>query len=89
MAVNTPLLGEQIHKTVRTGALSRLFGRSTPTNIWARLVRQLEVDYPQVLEEIIEDTESLSEDVVQRVIESVRDTDLSMSLRPAVTRTWS
>jgi len=80
MTVNTPILGEHIHQSVRTGALSRLFGRSTPTNIWARLVRQLEVDYPQILEEIIEDTESLSEDVVQRVIESVRDTDLRTDL---------
>ncbi len=80
MAVNTPILGEQIVGVVRAGALSRLFGRSNPTNIWAKLVRQLDVDYPQILEEIIEDTESLSEDVVQRVIESIRDTDLRPDL---------
>lgn len=80
MAVNTPILGEHISRSVRTGALSRLFGRATPSNIWTRLVRQIEAEYPQILAEIIEDTESLSEDVVQRVIESVRDTDLRPEL---------
>jgi pimeloyl-ACP methyl ester carboxylesterase len=80
MTVNTPMLGEQVHGMARAGALSRLFGRSNPTNIWARLVRQLDVDYPQILQEIIEDTESLSEDVVQRVLDSIRDTDLRPDL---------
>ena len=46
--------------------LSRIFGRTNPSNIWSRLIRQLNVDYPQILSEIIEDTESLSESVVMR-----------------------
>jgi pimeloyl-ACP methyl ester carboxylesterase len=65
---------------VKPGTLSRIFGRSNASNIWARLVRQLNVDYPQVLTEIIEDTESLSESVVQRVIGTVLESDLRADL---------
>jgi pimeloyl-ACP methyl ester carboxylesterase len=43
-------------------------------------MRQLNVDYPQILNEIIEDTDSLSETVVQRVIASVAETDLREDL---------
>lgn len=80
MTVNTPILGEPIHALSRGGTLSRLFGRSNPTNIWSRLVRQLDVGDTQILEEIVEDTESLSEEVIQRVLESIRDTDLRSDL---------
>src|SRR4029450_2377300 len=68
MVVNTPIQGVQVKAVAKPGALSRLLGRSTPTNVWARLIRQLNVDYPQILEEIIEDTESLSEGLIQRVL---------------------
>ncbi len=80
MIVNTPIQGSQIQNHVRPGALSRLFGRAAPSNIWTRLMRQLNVDYPQILNEIIEDTDSLSETVVQRVITSVAETDLREDL---------
>lgn len=80
LAVNTPIQGAQVQAASRPGALSRLFGRSTPTNVWARLVRQLEVEYREVLDEIIEDTESLSETVVQRVIASILEADLGPDL---------
>lgn len=80
MIVNTPIQGSQIQNYVRPGALSRLFGRAAPSNIWTRLMRQLNVDYPQILNEIIEDTDSLSETVVQRVIASVAETDLREDL---------
>lgn len=80
MVVNTPIQGSQIQNHVRPGALSRLFGRAAPSNIWTRLMRQLNVDYPQILNEIIEDTDSLSETVVQRVIASVVETDLREDL---------
>lgn len=76
MIVSAPIEGSQIQHHVRPGALSRLFGRSAPSNVWTRLMRQLNVDYPQILNEIIEDTDSLSETVVQRVIASVVETDL-------------
>lgn len=80
MIVSAPIQGSQIQNHVRPGALSRLFGRTAPSNIWTRLMRQLNVDYPQILNEIIEDTDSLSETVVQRVIESVVATDLREDL---------
>ncbi|ABU56923.1 alpha/beta fold hydrolase [Roseiflexus castenholzii] len=80
MIVSAPIQGSQIQNYVRPGALSRLFGRTAPSNIWTRLMRQLNVDYPQILNEIIEDTDSLSETVVQRVIESVVATDLREDL---------
>jgi pimeloyl-ACP methyl ester carboxylesterase len=80
MAVTTPFHGAQLQSVVKPGALSRIFGRSNPSNVWSRLVRQLNVDYPQVLNEIIEDTESLSENVVQRVIATVLEADLRADL---------
>jgi pimeloyl-ACP methyl ester carboxylesterase len=80
MAVNTPIQGGHIQTVSRPGALSRLFGRSTPTNVWARLVRQLEVEYREVLNEIVEDTESLTETVVRRVLDSILETDLRSDL---------
>lgn len=80
MAVNTPIQGTHIQNVSRPGALSRLFGRSTPTNVWARLVRQLEVEYREVLNEIVEDTESLTETVVRRVLDSILETDLRPEL---------
>ncbi|NWG21472.1 MAG: alpha/beta hydrolase [Chloroflexi bacterium] len=76
MMVSTPIQGSQIQSHIKPGALSRIFGRATPGNVWTRLVRQLNVDYPQILNEIIEDTDSLSELVVQRVIASVVEADL-------------
>ncbi|HWQ15251.1 MAG TPA: alpha/beta hydrolase [Roseiflexaceae bacterium] len=80
MAVATPFQGTQLQSVVKPGTLSRILGRSTPNNIWSRLIRQLNVDYPQILSEIIEDTESLSENLVQRVIGSVLETDLRQDL---------
>ncbi len=80
MIVSAPIQGSQIQNHVRPGALSRLFGRAAPSNVWTRLMRQLNVDYPQILNEIIEDTDSLSETVVQRVIASVIETDLREDL---------
>jgi pimeloyl-ACP methyl ester carboxylesterase len=80
MAVTTPFQGSQLQTVIKPGALSRIFGRTNPSNIWSRLVRQLNVDYPQILNEIIEDTESLSESVVQRVIALVLEADLRQEL---------
>lgn len=82
MTVNTPIHGAQAI-SVRPGALlSRLFGRSNPTNIWSKMMRQIDLDDPQIKEEIIEDTDSLSEQVVERVVASILKTDL----RPDLTR---
>lgn len=82
MTVNTPIHGAQAI-SVRPGALlSRLFGRSNPTNIWSKMVRQIDVDDAQIKDEIIEDTDSLTEAVVERVVASI----LKADLRPDLTR---
>jgi pimeloyl-ACP methyl ester carboxylesterase len=80
MTVNTPIHGAQAI-SVRPGALlSRLFGRANPTNIWSKMVRQIDVDDTQIKEEIIEDTDSLTETVVERVVASVLKADLRPDL---------
>ena len=84
MTVNTPIHGAQAI-SVRPGALlSRLFGRSNPTNVWSKMLRQIEVDDTQIKEEIIEDTDSLSESVVERVVASVLKADLRPDLAQVV-----
>jgi len=84
MTVNTPIHGAQAI-SVRPGALlSRLFGRSNPTNIWSKMVRQIDVDDTQIKEEIIEDTDSLSESVVERVVAAILKADLRPDLAQLV-----
>lgn len=80
VAVTTPIQGTILQSVVRPGAFARLLGRTNTNNLWSRHLRQLNVDYPQILGEIIEDTESLSEAVVKRVIDSVIETDLRNDL---------
>lgn len=81
MTVNTPIHGAQAI-SVRPGALlSRLFGRNHPTNVWSKMVRQIEVNDPQIKDEIIEDTDSLSEAVVERVVASILKSDLRPDLQ--------
>jgi pimeloyl-ACP methyl ester carboxylesterase len=78
--VNTPIHGAQAIN-VRPGALlSRLFGRATPTNVWTKLVKQIDINDAQVKDEIIEDTDSLSETLVERVVASILNTDLRPDL---------
>lgn len=80
MTVNTPIHGAQAI-SVRPGALlSRLFGRSNPTNVWSKMVRQIEVDDQQIKDEIIEDTDSLSETLIERVVASILKSDLRADL---------
>jgi pimeloyl-ACP methyl ester carboxylesterase len=82
MTVNTPILGEKAI-SVRPGALlSRLFGRSNPTNVWGKMVRQIDVHDQHIKDEIIEDTDLLSEALVERVVASI----LKADLRPDLTR---
>jgi pimeloyl-ACP methyl ester carboxylesterase len=84
MTVNTPIHGAQAI-SVRPGALlSRLFGRSNPTNIWSKMVRQIDVDDTQIKEEIIEDTDSLTESVVERVVAAILKADLRPDLAQLV-----
>jgi pimeloyl-ACP methyl ester carboxylesterase len=80
MTVNAPIHGPQAI-SVRPGALlSRLFGRSNPTNIWTKMVRQIDINDPQIKDEIIEDTDSLSETLIERVVSSILSADLRSDL---------
>jgi pimeloyl-ACP methyl ester carboxylesterase len=80
MTVSTPINGAQAISARPGALLSRLFGRSNPTNIWSKMVRQIEMDDPQIKDEIIEDTDSLSEAVVERVVASILKADLRPDL---------
>lgn len=76
MLVSTPLRGQIIGETIRPNALSRLMGRSSPTETWSKLIRQIPIDNPTIKQEILDDTEGLGENVVKAVQQSVAQTDL-------------
>jgi pimeloyl-ACP methyl ester carboxylesterase len=80
IAAAAPLNGAMLQPIVRPSGLSRLLGRGNPNNLWTRQLRQMNVDYPQILNEIVEDTDSLTETVVRRVIDSVLESDLRADL---------
>lgn len=80
VVVSTPLHGQVLREVTRPGALSRLLGRSKPTSIWSKLVRQIPVDDPDVQQELYDDTDDLSELVVERVQDSILQTDLQDAL---------
>lgn len=80
MAVSTPLYGTVLNETLKQGTFSRGWGRSNPTTIWSRLITKMQISDSEVRQEILDDTESLSEQVVQDVQDSILDSDL----RPTV-----
>jgi pimeloyl-ACP methyl ester carboxylesterase len=80
VAVTTPFQGALLQQNARPGTFARLLGWSNTSNVWSRQLRQMHVDYPQILNEMVEDTESLSEATVKRVLESVITTDLRADL---------
>jgi pimeloyl-ACP methyl ester carboxylesterase len=80
MTVSTPLQGNVLNQYIKPGALSKLFGRTTPTSVWTRLIRQAVTDNQELQDEIVEDTEGLTENVLNSVHESLLETDL----RPAL-----
>jgi pimeloyl-ACP methyl ester carboxylesterase len=81
MIVSTPIQGSRIQEHAKTSTFSRLLGLSRPTNGWAKLMRQMPVEDDQIRDEIVEDTENLSEDVLHQVIRSISETDLQQDLR--------
>ncbi len=78
LAVSAPIEGAILNDLIKPGTFSRLMGRTNPTNIWARLVRTLPVDDPEVQQELLEDTDNLHEHVVQSVQQSI----LATNIRP-------
>jgi pimeloyl-ACP methyl ester carboxylesterase len=76
LTVCAPLHGQLLTNQIKPGTFSKLLGRGNHTNVWARLVRQIPVDDPEVHKEIFEDTDGLSEGVVDSVQNSLLQTDV-------------
>lgn len=81
MIVSTPIFGSRIQEHAKTNTFSRLLGLSRPTNDWAKLIRQMPTEDDQIRDELVEDTENLSEDLLRSVLHSVTETDLNQDLR--------
>lgn len=80
MTVATPMHGSVLAQMNRQGTLSRLFGLGTPTNAWSKVIKQIHFDDEAMEKEIHDDTNSVSEEVVTRVYESILETDLRADL---------
>jgi pimeloyl-ACP methyl ester carboxylesterase len=80
MIVATPLQGSVVTQFSKQGTLSRLFGRSAPSNAWTKIIKQMDFDDPEMVKEIQEDTEALSEEVVTQVQDSMQALDLRADL---------
>ncbi|GAB4206484.1 MAG: alpha/beta hydrolase [Roseiflexaceae bacterium] len=81
MIVSTPIFGSRIQEHAKSNTFSRLLGLSRPTNDWAKMIRQMPAEDEQIRDELVEDTENLSEDLLRSVIHSVTETDLNQDLR--------
>ncbi|GAB4436768.1 MAG: alpha/beta hydrolase [Chloroflexi bacterium OHK40] len=79
MTVATPMYGQVLAGHIKPGTFSKLFG-GNHTNAWARLLRSIPIADPEVQQELYEDTDGLSE----QVLNSVQDSILEADLRPAV-----
>lgn len=80
MTVATPLTGQALAGHIKPGTFSKLFGGSS-TNVWAKLIKGIPIADPEVQQELYEDTESLSEQVLSSVQDSLLDTNLHQDLR--------
>lgn len=80
MTVATPLVGQSLVSQIKPGTLSKLFGGGS-TNVWARLLRSMPVADPEVQQELVDDTEGLSEQVLVSVQDSLLATNLQVELR--------
>ncbi|NTU79150.1 MAG: alpha/beta hydrolase [Chloroflexales bacterium] len=76
MTVATPMQGQILSSHIKPGTFSRLLGMNSSTNVWSKLIRNIPIADPEVQQELFEDTESLSEQVLTSVQESLLDTDL-------------
>lgn len=77
MTVATPLQGQILAGHIKPGTFSRLLGMNNATNVWAKLIRSIPIADPEVQQELYEDTESISEQVLSSIQESLLTTDLN------------
>ncbi len=82
MTVATPLTGQAIAGHIKPGTFSKLFGGGgSTTNVWAKLIKNIPIADPEVQQELYEDTEGLSEQVLGSVQDSLLDTNLHQDLK--------
>lgn len=81
MTVCTPLQGSVLSNHVKPGTFSKLLGLANPANVWSKLVRQIPIADPEVQQEIYEDTDGLTEEVLGSVQESLLETNLRQDLQ--------
>lgn len=85
VTVSTPLMGEIMRDVYRGassggGGFARLLGRGKGSNVWSKVVRQLPIDDNEIQQELYEDTDRISEQVVEAVQQSVVSTNLQATL---------
>lgn len=82
MTVATPLTGQAIAGHIKPGTFSKLFGGGgSTTNVWAKLIKGIPIADAEVQQELYEDTEGLSEQVLSSVQDSLLDTNLHQDLK--------
>jgi pimeloyl-ACP methyl ester carboxylesterase len=79
MAVSTPITGQSLAGHVKPGTFSKLFGGGN-TNVWSRLLRSIPIADPEVQQELYEDTDSLSDQVLSSVQESILEANMQQEL---------
>ncbi len=79
MTVATPISGQALAGHIKPGTFSKLFGGNN-TNVWSRLLRSIPIADPEVQQELYEDTDNLSEQVLGSVQESILATDMQEEL---------
>ncbi|MCU0491758.1 MAG: alpha/beta hydrolase [Chloroflexaceae bacterium] len=80
MTVGTPLYGSVLQAHIKPGTFSLLLGRNSPASIWTGMLRKMPITDNIVRQELVEDTDSLSPQLLSDVQNSMLDTDL----RPAL-----
>jgi pimeloyl-ACP methyl ester carboxylesterase len=79
MTVATPITGQSLAGHVKPGTFSKLFGGGN-TNVWSRLLRSIPIADPEVQQELYEDTDSLSDQVLSSVQESILEANMQQEL---------
>lgn len=79
MTVATPISGQSLAGHVKPGTFSKLFGGGN-TNVWSRLLRSIPIADPEVQQELYEDTDSLSDQVLSSVQESILEANIQQEL---------
>lgn len=86
VTTNMPVYGESMASLVKQNAFSRLMGKSNPTETWTKLLKNIRID-DDTFNELLEDTGTIANEVIQRSFDSVLATDLRPLLANLTTPT--